>query len=267
MLTKVFAAAVHGIDAITITVEVNVFSGIKFHLVGLPDSAVKESQQRIESALRESGYRVPGKKIIINMAPADIRKEGAAYDLPLAIGILNASEQIKTEKISKFMLMGELSLDGDLQSVKGVLPMAIKAREEGFEGFIVPKQNAKEAAVVNNLKVYGAETISENHCRYTNRVCSTQHPTSIGFRGCKRARKCKESFGDCSSRRAQPFDDRTSRSRKNSIPVLIVRLTILFLMWHSSEEVRIRNRERFLWRIMACSLWMNCLNLNGKCWK
>ncbi|PVX52266.1 magnesium chelatase family protein [Balneicella halophila] len=161
MLTKVFAAAVHGIDAITITVEVNVFSGVKFHLVGLPDNAVKESQQRIESALRETGYRVPGKKIIINMAPADIRKEGAAYDLPLAIGILVASEQIKTDKIDKYMLMGELSLDGTLQSVKGVLPMAIKAREEGFEGFIVPKANAKEAAVVNNLKVYGVDSIAE----------------------------------------------------------------------------------------------------------
>ncbi len=161
MLTKVFAAAVHGIDAITITVEVNVFSGVKFHLVGLPDSAVKESQQRIESALREVGYRIPGKKIIINMAPADIRKEGAAYDLPLAIGILAASEQIFSEKLDKYMLMGELSLDGSLQSVKGVLPMAIKAREEGFEGFIVPNANAKEAAVVNNLKVYGADSISE----------------------------------------------------------------------------------------------------------
>lgn len=161
MLTKVFAAAVHGIDAITITVEVNVFSGIKFHLVGLPDSAVKESQQRIESALRESGYRIPGKKIIINMAPADIRKEGAAYDLPLAIGILAASEQIAVPQLHKYMLMGELSLDGSLQSVKGVLPMAIKAREEGFEGFIVPQANAKEAAVVNNLKVYGANAISD----------------------------------------------------------------------------------------------------------
>lgn len=161
MLTKVFAAAVHGIDAITITVEVNIFAGIKFHLVGLPDSAVKESQQRIESALRESGYRIPGKKIIINMAPADIRKEGAAYDLPLAIGILAASEQIRSEKLGKLMLMGELSLDGTLQSVKGVLPMAIKAREEGFEGFIVPEANAKEAAVVNNLKVYAAKSISE----------------------------------------------------------------------------------------------------------
>lgn len=161
MLTKVFAAAVHGIDAITITVEVNVFSGVKFHLVGLPDSAVKESQQRIESAIREARFRIPGKKIIINMAPADIRKEGASYDLPLAIGILAASEQIITPNLDKFMLMGELSLDGTLQSVKGVLPMAIKAREEGFEGFIIPKANAKEAAVVNNLKVYGVETISE----------------------------------------------------------------------------------------------------------
>lgn len=161
MLTKVFAAAVHGIDALTITVEVNVFSGIKFHLVGLPDSAIKESQQRIESALRESGYRVPGKKIIINMAPADIRKEGAAYDLPLAIGILAASEQIATSKLDKYMLMGELSLDGTLQSVRGVLPMAIKAREEGFEGFIVPQANAKEAAVVNTLKVYGVNSITE----------------------------------------------------------------------------------------------------------
>lgn len=161
MLTKVFAAAIHGIDAIRITIEVNVFAGVKFHLVGLPDSAVKESQQRIESALRESGYRVPGKKIIINMAPADIRKEGAAYDLPLAIGILSASEQISTDKLDKTMLMGELSLDGSLRSVKGILPMAIKAREEGFDSFIVPKTNAREAAVVNNLKVYGVDNIKE----------------------------------------------------------------------------------------------------------
>lgn len=161
MLTKVFAAAVNGIDAITITIEVNVFAGAKFHLVGLPDSAVKESQQRIESALRETGFRIPGKKIIINMAPADIRKEGASYDLPLAIGILASSEQIKTTKLDKCMLMGELSLDGSVQAVKGILPMAIKAREEGYESFIVPMANAREAAVVNNLKVYGVETIRE----------------------------------------------------------------------------------------------------------
>lgn len=161
MLTKVFASAVQGIDAITITIEVNMFSGLKFSLVGLPDNAVKESQQRIESALREHGFRIPGKKIIINMAPADIRKEGAAYDLPLAIGILTASEQIQPKKLEEFVLMGELSLDGTLQPLKGVLPMAITARAEGFKHFIVPKENAREAAVVNNLDVYGLDTIQE----------------------------------------------------------------------------------------------------------
>lgn len=161
MLVKIFGSAVHGIDAITITIEVTVSQGIKFHIVGLPDIAVRESQQRIESALREIGLKYPGKKVVINMAPADIRKEGSAYDLPLAIGILAASEQLKSDKIEKYVMMGELSLDGSLQPIKGVLPIAIKAREEGFEGLIIPKQNAKEAAVVDRLKIYGAETIKE----------------------------------------------------------------------------------------------------------
>lgn len=161
MLVKAFGSAVQGIDAITITIEVTVTRGIKFHIVGLPDVAVRESQQRIESALSETGYKLPGKKVIINMAPADIRKEGSAYDLPLAIGILAASEQIKTDKLEKFVIMGELSLDGTLQPVKGVLPIAIKAREEGFEGFILPKPNAREAAVVDHLKIYGADSIKE----------------------------------------------------------------------------------------------------------
>lgn len=161
MLVKTFGSAVQGIDAITITIEVTVSRGIKYHIVGLPDVAVKESQQRIESALNETGYKLPGKKIIINMAPADIRKEGSAYDLPLAIGILAASEQVKTNVLEKFIIMGELSLDGTLQPIKGVLPIAIKAREEGFEGFILPKKNAREAAVVDKLKIYGAESIKE----------------------------------------------------------------------------------------------------------
>lgn len=130
-------------------------------MVGLPDSAVKESQQRIESALRLNNYKLPRKKVVINMAPADIRKEGSAYDLPLAMGILAASEQIKGDKIGKYMMMGELSLDGNLQPVKGVLPIAINARKEGFEGFILPKQNAREAAVVDDLKIYGVESIKE----------------------------------------------------------------------------------------------------------
>ncbi|PXY00889.1 magnesium chelatase [Marinifilum breve] len=161
MLVKTYGSAVYGIHATTITIEVNVFPGVRFSLVGLPDNAVKESQQRIDSALREVGYKIPGKKIIINMAPADIRKEGSAYDLPLAIGILTATEQISCDKLEKFVIMGELSLDGSLVPIKGVLPMAIQAREEGFEGLILPKENAREAAVVNKLKIYGADNISE----------------------------------------------------------------------------------------------------------
>ena len=161
MLIKTFASAVHGIDATTITIETEISQGIKFYMVGLPDSAVKESQQRIESAMRLNNFKWPHKKVVINMAPADIRKEGSAYDLPLAIGILAANEQIKSDKVSNFLMVGELSLDGTLQPVKGALPIAIKAREEGFEGFILPKENAREAAVVDTLKVYGVDSLRE----------------------------------------------------------------------------------------------------------
>lgn len=161
MLVKTFASAVHGIDATTITIETEISQGIKFFMVGLPDSAVKESQQRIESAMRLNNFKWPRKKVVINMAPADIRKEGSAYDLPLAIGILAASEQIKSDKVSNFIMMGELSLDGNLQPIKGALPIAIKARQEGFEGFILPKENAREAAVVDTLKVYGVDSLNE----------------------------------------------------------------------------------------------------------
>ena len=161
MLIKTFGSAVYGIDATAITVEVSVEAGAKFFLVGLPDNAVKESQQRIDTALRNFKYKIPGKKIVINMAPADIKKEGSAYDLTIAMGILAASEQIKAVNIDKYIIMGELSLDGSLQPIKGVLPIAIKAREEGFKGFILPKQNALEAAVVDNLEILGVENIKE----------------------------------------------------------------------------------------------------------
>ncbi|NOY94883.1 MAG: YifB family Mg chelatase-like AAA ATPase [Chlorobi bacterium] len=161
MLVKTFGSAVFGIDATTITIEVDVTQGIKYMLVGLPDNAVKESQQRIESALRLNGYKWPRYKIVINMAPADIRKEGSAYDLPLAMGILAASGHLKVEKLDRYVIMGELSLDGALQPTQGVLPIAINARKEGFEGFILPKQNAKEAAVVDRLKIFGVENIRE----------------------------------------------------------------------------------------------------------
>lgn len=161
MLVKTFGSAVHGIKATTITIEVSVGQGVNFFLVGLPDSAVKESQQRVMSALETNGYKFPKKRIVINMAPADIRKEGSAYDLPLAIGIMAASEQIKPDLLPDYVIMGELSLDGTIQPIKGVLPIAIQAREEGFKGFIVPAQNAREAAVVNNLDVYGVEHIKQ----------------------------------------------------------------------------------------------------------
>lgn len=161
MLIKVYGSAVFGIEATTIVVEVNIDKGIGYHLVGLPDNAIKESNYRIAAALQNNGYRIPGKKITINMAPADLRKEGSAYDLTLAIGILAASDQIRSENIDKYLIMGELSLDGSLQPIKGALPIAIKAKEEGFEGFILPKENANEAAVVDGLKVYGVENIRE----------------------------------------------------------------------------------------------------------
>ncbi|WP_299260813.1 YifB family Mg chelatase-like AAA ATPase [uncultured Aquimarina sp.] len=161
MLIKVFGSAVFGVEATTITVEVNIDKGIGYHLVGLPDNAIKESSFRIAAALQNNGYKLPGKKITINMAPADLRKEGSAYDLTLALGILAASSQIKGERISDYLIMGELSLDGGLQPIKGALPIAIKAREEGYKGFILPKQNAKEAAIVDNLQVYGVENIKE----------------------------------------------------------------------------------------------------------
>ncbi len=161
MLVKTYGSAVHGIRAITVTVEVNVSSGIRYFLVGLPDNAVKESQHRIQSALRSNKLKWPGKQIIINMAPADVRKEGSLYDLTIAIGILAASEQLRSDALGRYMIMGELSLDGGLQPIKGALPIALQAKEAGFEGIILPRKNAQEAAVVKGLKVYGAINLSE----------------------------------------------------------------------------------------------------------
>lgn len=161
MLVKIFAAAVQGISATLITIEVNCSKGIKFLVVGLPDASVKESQERMISALQFNGYKFPRKQIIINMSPADIRKEGSAYDLPLAIGVLAASEGIKTDILADYIMMGELSLDGTILPVKGVLPIAILAKESGFKGFILPDENAKEAAVVEGLEVLGVKNIKE----------------------------------------------------------------------------------------------------------
>lgn len=161
MLKKIYGSAIFGVSAQTITVEVNIDQGVGYHLVGLPDSAIKESNFRIQAALKNIGYKIPGKKITINMAPADLQKEGSAYDLTIAIGILSASEQIDNDEIENYIIMGELSLDGSLRPIKGALPITIQAKTEGFKGIILPKANADEAGVVNGINVYGVENILE----------------------------------------------------------------------------------------------------------
>lgn len=160
-LVKTFGCAVYGINATTVTVEVNIDTGINFHIVGLPDSAVKESQQRIDAALKNNGYKIPGKKITVNLAPADIRKEGSAYDLPIALGILSASGQIPGDRAAEYIIMGELALDGLIRPVRGALLMAIHAKEAGFKGVLLPAENAQEAAVVEGIDVYGMTGICD----------------------------------------------------------------------------------------------------------
>lgn len=162
MLVKTFGSAVYGVEAITITVEVNVMGGTKYFIVGLPDGAVKESIQRVESTIKSSGYQMPRTKLVVSLAPADIKKSGSAFDLAIAMGTLGASEQLQNyKKLTEYVIMGELNLDGSVQPIKGALPIAIQARKEGFKGLIVPMQNAREAAMVNQLNVYGVSHIRE----------------------------------------------------------------------------------------------------------
>lgn len=159
MPVKTFASAVYGIEAITITIEVNISGGLRYFIVGLPDNAVKESLLRVETAINTTGYKMPRQRIVINLAPADIRKEGSAFDLAVAIGILAASGQVEKDKIDQYLIMGEVSLDGGLQPIKGALPIAIQGRKDGFKGLILPKVNAREAAIVSGFDVYGVETM------------------------------------------------------------------------------------------------------------
>jgi len=161
MLVKTFGSAVYGIQATTINVEVNISTGTKYYIVGLPDNTVKESWQRIESAIMAIGFRMPRQKIVVNLAPADIRKEGSAYDLSIAIGILAASGQILNEEIADYIILGELSLDGSIQPIKGALPIAIQAKADGFKGIILPSANAREAAIVSELNILGVERLSQ----------------------------------------------------------------------------------------------------------
>ncbi|GAC1400040.1 MAG: YifB family Mg chelatase-like AAA ATPase [Sediminibacterium sp.] len=181
MLVKTFGSAVYGVEAVTISVEVNVLGGINYYIVGLPDSAVKESLQRVESALKSNGYTMPRTKLVVNLAPADIRKSGSAFDLPMAIGVLGASDQFENPgKLLDYVMMGELSLDGTIQSIKGALPIAITCRKEGFKGLIVPRQNAREAAMVSNIDVYGVRHINEVIAFFSNP--SSLEPTVVNAR-------------------------------------------------------------------------------------
>lgn len=161
MLVKTFCAAVNGLEVTTVTIEVSMTRGVLFHLTGLPDSTVKESRDRIAAALQNNGYKFPVADITINLSPADIRKEGSGYDLPLAIAIMAANEKITSDHLHEYMIVGELGLDGKLQPIRGALPIAIRARKEKFKGLIVPKQNVREAAVVNQLEVYGMENLCD----------------------------------------------------------------------------------------------------------
>lgn len=183
MLAKTYGSAVYGVNAHTITVEVSVDQGTKFFLVGLPDSAVKESEQRVESAIKQLGFRMPRQKVVVNLAPADIRKEGSSYDLPIAMGILEASSQADFPELDKHVIMGELALDGTVRPIKGALPIAIEARKKGFKGFILPKENASEAAIVDNIEIIGVETLKEaiEHLNGSSRIEPLKYDTRDVF--------------------------------------------------------------------------------------
>ena len=180
MLVKTYCAAVNGLEVTTVTVEVSMSRGVQFHLTGLADTAVKESYDRIKAALANTGNNIPVVDITVNLSPADIKKEGSGYDLPIAIALLAACDKMDCSALDKYMLVGELSLDGQLQPIRGALPIAIRARKEKFKGLIVPQQNIREAAVVNQLEVYGMESIVDV-IRFLNGDTSYQ-PTHIDTR-------------------------------------------------------------------------------------
>ena len=159
MLSKSYGGTVHGVNALLITIEVSISNGSKFFLVGLPDKAIQEARYRIASALKNSNFKMPYKNIVINMAPADIKKEGAAYDLPIAIGIMSASDQVDRKLLNEYLIMGELSFDGNINPIKGALPIAILAKDQGFKGIILPQENVKEAGIVSGIEVLGFDKI------------------------------------------------------------------------------------------------------------
>jgi len=214
MLVKTFGSAVYGVEAINITIEVNVSMGQKYTIVGLPDNAIRESLERTESAIKTNNYYMPRTKLVVNLAPADIRKTGSAFDLPIAIGILGASEQLEEpERLKDYVIMGELSLDGTVQSIKGALPIAIQARREGFKGLIVPLTNAREAGMVTNLDVYGVEHLNEVVNFFT--AANTLQPIVVNTR--------EEFFGDQYS---FDIDFSEVKGQENILPACYLRGTV-----------------------------------------
>ncbi len=196
MLVKTFSSAVYGIEATSISVEVNVSTGTKYYIVGLPDNAIKESLQRIESAILSIGHRMPRQKIVVNLAPADIRKEGSAYDLAIAIGILAASGQILSRQLTDYLILGELSLDGNIQPVKGILPIAIQAKQDGFKGIILPNANAAEAAVVGDITVLGVDSLRQVVDFFNEKVELPQTLRSLALDTTDRANDNELDFAD-----------------------------------------------------------------------
>jgi magnesium chelatase family protein len=224
MLVKTYCAAVNGLEVTTVTIEVSLVKGIMYRLTGLGDEAVKEGRDRIAAAMQNNGYRFPHADITVNMAPADLRKEGSSFDLPLAIAILAANADIETQQLDKYMIVGELSLDGHLQPVKGALPIAIRARKEHFKGLIVPSQNVREAAVVNDLDVYGMETMIDVIDFLTAKrqfeplkidtrkeFYEQQYKFDLDYADVRGQQNVKRAFGSCGCRRSQSYYDRPSR--------------------------------------------------------
>ena len=196
MFVKTYSSTILGIDAVTITVEANISAGLGMYIVGLPDNAVKESQERIRSAFENSGDRMTGKRLVVNLAPADLRKEGSGYDLPIAVSILAASGQMTSEVLDNYIIMGELSLDGTLKPIKGALPIAIKAREEGFRGIVLPMDNVREAAVVSGVEVIGVRTLRQT-VEFLSGELKIEAAVSTGFEELLAVRgRYEEDFSD-----------------------------------------------------------------------
>ena len=284
MLVKTYSAAVNGLDVTPVTIEVSLAKGIMYHLTGLGDEAVREGRDRIAAAMQNNGYIFPRADLTVNLAPADLRKEGSSFDLPLAIAILAADGQINAPHLNEFMMVGELSLDGHLQPAKGVLPIAIKARAEHYRGLIVPKQNVREAAIVNNLEVYGMDSMAEviqllsGEVQYAPTVVDTrkefyeqQYNFELDFadvRGqenVKRALEVAAAGGHNLIMIGPPGSGKSMMAKRlpSILPPLSARPTTPYPRWRSWAVAITLCLAPSVWPTMACSSAMSCPNLTS----